>query len=81
VGLATQPTRTDSEFAENNEEYHKMSINDKPLIWLSGEIKTPPFSQNARLEAGFLLRKRQKGKMLVISPTISPNALHWNSMP
>ena len=74
MGLATQPTRTDSEFAENNEEYHKMSINDKPLIWLSGEIKTPPFSQNARLEAGFLLRKRQKGKMLVISPTISPNA-------
>jgi hypothetical protein len=41
-----------------------MSINDKPLLWLSGEIKTPPFSQNARIEAGFLLRKLQKGKML-----------------
>jgi len=41
-----------------------MSINDKPLIWFSGEIKTPPFSQNARLEAGFLLRKLQKGEML-----------------
>jgi phage-related protein len=41
-----------------------MSINDKPLVWLSGEIKTPPFSQNARLEAGFLLRKLQKGEML-----------------
>jgi len=41
-----------------------MSINDKPLLWLSGEIKTPPFSQNARIEAGFLLRKLQKGEML-----------------
>ncbi len=47
-----------------NKESHKMSINDKPLVWLSGEIKTPPFSQNARLEAGFLLRKLQKGEML-----------------
>ncbi|TGO02794.1 transposase [Candidatus Thiomargarita nelsonii] len=41
-----------------------MSINDKPLVWLSGEIKTPPFSQNARIEVGFLLRKLQKGEML-----------------
>ncbi len=41
-----------------------MSINDKLLVWLSGEIKTPPFSQNARIEAGFLLRKVQKGEML-----------------
>jgi len=41
-----------------------MSINDKPLVWLSGEIKTPPFSKNARIETGFLLRKLQKGEML-----------------
>ena len=36
----------------------------KPLIWLRGEIKTPPFSRNARLEAGFLLRRLQTGEML-----------------
>jgi phage-related protein len=37
---------------------------DKPLVWLHGEVKTPPFSQNARLEAGFLLRKLQQGERL-----------------
>jgi hypothetical protein len=28
------------------------------------EVKSPPFSKEARLEAGFLLRKLQKGQML-----------------
>jgi hypothetical protein len=28
----------------------------KPIVWLHGEIKTPPFSGAARLQAGFLLR-------------------------
>ena len=37
---------------------------DKPLVWLSGEVKTPPFSPAARLEAGFLLRQLQRGEML-----------------
>ncbi len=36
----------------------------KPLVWLSGEVKTPPFSSKARLEAGFLLRKLQDGENL-----------------
>ncbi|MEL7353771.1 MAG: type II toxin-antitoxin system RelE/ParE family toxin [Cyanobacteria bacterium P01_A01_bin.116] len=36
----------------------------KPLIWLKGEVKTPPFSQVARIEAGYLLRKLQQGKIL-----------------
>lgn len=36
----------------------------KPLIWLKGEVKTPPFSSKARLEAGFLLRKLQGGETL-----------------
>jgi len=35
---------------------------DKPLVWIHGEIKTPPFSKEARLEAGFLLRKLQLGE-------------------
>jgi phage-related protein len=31
-------------------------------VWLHGEIKTPPFSQAARIEAGYLLRLLQKGQ-------------------
>jgi phage-related protein len=38
--------------------------NDKPIVWLSTSIKSPPFSRDARLEAGFLLRKLQKGERL-----------------
>ncbi len=37
---------------------------DKPLVWLSGEVKTPPFSTDARVEAGFLLRQLQQGESL-----------------
>ena len=35
---------------------------DKPLRWLHGEVKTPPFSRAARLEAGLLLRRLQQGE-------------------
>ena len=38
-----------------------MSPQDKPLVWMHGEITTPPFSANARIEAGYLLRQVQKG--------------------
>lgn len=38
-----------------------MSPKDKPLVWMQGEIKTPPFSKLARLEAGYLLRRLQRG--------------------
>lgn len=41
-----------------------MSIRDKPLVWLHGEIKTPPFSALARIEAGYVLRLLQKGDKL-----------------
>jgi phage-related protein len=34
---------------------------DKPLVWLHGEIRTPPFSTEARVEAGVLLRRLQRG--------------------
>lgn len=37
---------------------------DKPLVWLHGEIKTPPMSVLARLEAGHLLRRLQRGEHL-----------------
>lgn len=39
-----------------------MDAKDKPLLWLHGEVKTPPFSAEARLEAGVLLRRLQKGE-------------------
>lgn len=41
-----------------------MAPGDKPLVWLRGEIKTPPFSAAARVEAGILLRQLQQGKRL-----------------
>ncbi len=37
---------------------------DMPLVWLHGEVKTPPFSGEARIEAGFLLRRLQDGESL-----------------
>ena len=41
-----------------------MTQQDKPLVWLHGEIRTPPFSSSARMEAGFLLRRLQMGEKL-----------------
>lgn len=41
-----------------------MAEKDKPLVWLHGEVKTPPFSAEARIKVGFLLRKLQQGKSL-----------------
>lgn len=41
-----------------------MSPRDKPLVWLRGEVKTPPFGSDARIEAGFLLRRLQRGELL-----------------
>ncbi len=37
---------------------------DKELIILHGEIKTPPMSQDARIETGFYIRKLQQGELL-----------------
>ena len=41
-----------------------MAQDDKPLAWLHGEIRTPPFSPEARVEAGVLLRRLQRGESL-----------------
>ena len=41
-----------------------MGDQSKPLVWLHGEVKTPPFSQQARIEAGVLLRQLQEGESL-----------------
>ena len=41
-----------------------MGHEDKPLVWLHGEVRTPPFSTAARIEAGVLLRRVQRGESL-----------------
>ena len=41
-----------------------MGTEDKPLVWLHGEIKSPPFGAEARLQAGYLLRALQTGETL-----------------
>lgn len=41
-------------------------IVEKPLVWLHGEIKTPPFSADARIEAGMLLRRLQQGENIAL---------------
>jgi phage-related protein len=38
-----------------------MNPTDKPLVWLGGEVRTPPLSKEARIEAGYLLRCLQAG--------------------
>jgi phage-related protein len=52
-------------------------MNEKPLIWLKGEIKTPPFSKTARLDVGFLLGLLQRGHKISMPksrpmPSIGP---------
>ena len=48
-----------------------MNSHDKPLVWMHGEITTPPFSKNARIEAGYLLRQLQK-RMVLSLPQSRP---------
>lgn len=36
----------------------------KPLVWLHGRVKTPPFTKQGRVEAGILLGLLQAGKTL-----------------
>ena len=54
-----------------------MDAREKPLVWLKGEVKTPPFSANARVEAGVFLRRLQQGEKLSLPmsrpmPSIGP---------
>lgn len=37
---------------------------DKPLVWLHGEVASPPLGLAARVEAGTLLRRLQRGESL-----------------
>jgi phage-related protein len=37
---------------------------DRPLVWLHGEVRTPPLSKAARSEVGLLLRRLQEGETI-----------------
>jgi len=52
-------------------------MDNKPLVILHGEIKSPPFSEAARKRAGFLLRRLQRHELLSLPesrpmPSIGP---------
>jgi phage-related protein len=54
-----------------------MASADKSLVWLHGEVKSPPFSAEARVEAGVLLRRLQRGERLSLPqsrpmPSVGP---------
>jgi len=44
---------------------------EKPVIWLDGEVKTPPFTEANRIKVGYLLGKLQQGQSLSM-PTSRP---------
>jgi len=49
----------------------------KPIVWLHGEIKTPPFFKAARIESGMMLWRLQCGESLSMPqsrpmPSIGP---------
>ncbi len=48
-----------------------MRHKERPLVWLHGEVSTPPLSKEAKRRAGFLLRLLQQGQVLVM-PTSRP---------
>ena len=41
-----------------------MSLSDKPLRWMMDTLTTPPVGEDARIEAGVLLRRLQRGETL-----------------
>jgi hypothetical protein len=43
-----------------------LTTEEKELVWLRSEVKTPPFSVAARREAGLLLRQLQRGEKLIM---------------
>jgi phage-related protein len=55
-----------------------MDENEKPVIWVHGKVKSPPFSLAARRETGALLQRVQQGQSLPFPlsrpmPVIGPN--------
>ena len=55
-----------------------MSPNDKPLVWLHGEVQTPPFSKTARLGRVFASCFAAGGE--IIPAAVPPDAFHWGAL-
>lgn len=45
---------------------HRVTKPDKIVLWLQNELKTPPLSSAARMEAGGLLRRLQRGELIAL---------------
>ncbi len=43
-----------------------MRPGDRPLVWLDVTLKSPPLSLEARVEAGVLLRRLQRGEQVAM---------------
>ena len=56
------------------------NMRDKPLVWLKGEVKTPPFTNQARLEAGLLLQAAPE-RARVESAPFATNARNRSTVP
>lgn len=63
----------------SNPTYTEGSPADKALIWLGGEIKSPPFSVRARIVAGVYLRRLQEGGRAGYA-ALEADALHRAAM-
>jgi phage-related protein len=55
-----------------------MNESIKPVIWLHGAVKSPPFSSAARRKVGLLLHELQQGRLLHLPvsrpmPSIGPH--------
>src|SRR5438876_4706667 len=50
--------------AKDKDDEQEVQRERKPVGWLHGAIKTPPFTQEGRQEAGDLLRLLQEGERL-----------------
>ena len=52
------------DYAQSDTSSEGWTVAGKPLAWRAGEIKTPPLSQSARIEAGMLLRRLRLGELV-----------------
>jgi len=52
----------------------------KPLVWLQGEIKTPPFSAAARIRSGFSVAT-VASRREAVAAAFAPYAFHRREVP
>ena len=67
-------------YARSDIYYKRVSPKDRPLAWLHGAVRTLSFSRAARLEAGFLLRRLQRGELLSMPNLARHRALAQDAM-